>query len=91
CECDGGYMTHKPEVPTDICNYHKKMELTAFLLCFFVGESGVDWFYLAVNNPWYIVAGVLKLMTFRGLVIWWLVDWTRILVSAFPHGNGVEL
>ncbi|KAG5185471.1 hypothetical protein JKP88DRAFT_135414, partial [Tribonema minus] len=91
CECDGSYITHEPDPQTSICNYHQKSQLTTFLISFFVGCLGVDWFYLAVGNPWYIVAGVVKLITAGGFGIWWLVDFIRVLVNAFPDGNDVPL
>ncbi|KAG5180632.1 hypothetical protein JKP88DRAFT_166410 [Tribonema minus] len=88
CECDGGYITREPYPP---CDYHQKSQLTTFLISFFVGWLGVDWFYLAVGNPWYIVAGVVKLITAGGFGIWWIVDFIRVIVNAFPDGNDLPL
>ena len=34
-----------------------------FLLSFFLGALGVDWFYLCNGDAAYIVAGVFKLLT----------------------------
>ena len=87
CQCENGWMNYGDGK----CNYKQKKQLTAFLLSFFVGGLGVDWFYLCRNNARYIVAGVFKLLTLGGLGIWWLVDWIRILASAFSDGNGVDL
>ncbi|KAG5178225.1 hypothetical protein JKP88DRAFT_169122 [Tribonema minus] len=87
CECNTGYVS------TDSlqCNYAQKSELVTFLLSFFVGYLGADWFYLADGDAGYIVAGVFKLIITGGFGIWWLIDWIRILANAFPDGNGVEL
>merc|ERR1712080_26411 len=40
-----------------------KSKLVAFLLSFFLGEFGVDWFYLSNGSAGYIVAGIFKLIT----------------------------
>ena len=40
-----------------------KSKLAAFLLSFFLGALGVDWFYLCNGDAAYIVAGVFKLLT----------------------------
>ena len=69
CECDVGWINHdgKP------CSYELKPKLTAFLISFFVGWLGADWFYLAQGSGAYICAGVFKLLTLGGLGIWALV------------------
>lgn len=73
------------------CNYYQRSQLVGFLLSFFVGYLGVDWFYLARGNGWYICAGVFKILTLSACGIWWLVDWIRMVADAFPDGNGVSL
>lgn len=87
CTCDHGWIN----LDNEICSYHQKNTLVAFLVSFFVGEFGVDWFYLSCGKAGYIVAGIFKLLTFGGLGIWYLVDWIRILAGAFPDANGIEL
>jgi len=62
-----------------------------FLVSFFVGWTGADWFYLSAGSFAYIVGGVFKLLTIGGALIWWLVDWIRVLADAFPDGNGMPL
>lgn len=87
CVCSRGWLI----VDRSGCTYEQKSKLTAFLLSFFVGIFGVDWFYLSVGSWVYILLGVLKLLTCGGLGIWWIVDWIRLLVNAFLDGNGVPL
>ena len=87
CKCDEGYINYdgKP------CEYGQKSKLTAFLISFFLGELGGDWFYLSQGSGAYIVGGIFKLLTLGGLGIWWLVDWIRILADTFYDGNGEVL
>ncbi|CAH6421657.1 TM2 domain protein [uncultured virus] len=87
CLCDKNWIDNEGTT----CSYEQKPKLVAFLLSIFVGEWGVDWFYLAKGNPGYIVAGVFKLLTGGGLGIWWLVDWIRILADTFKDGNHMPL
>ena len=89
CICDRGWVLSRDG--SDVCIYQQKSKLAAFLLSFFIGGFGADWFYLSVGNGGYIVAGVFKLLTLGGVGIWWLVDWIRILTNAFLDGQGVAL
>jgi TM2 domain-containing membrane protein YozV len=65
CICTLGYVTYK----NDTCNYKQKEKLTAFLLSFFIGSLGVDWFYLSNGNAGYIVAGCFKCFTGLFLIV----------------------
>lgn len=87
CQCDSGWIDHNDKS----CSYRQRDKLTAFLLSFFVGGLGIDWFYLCRKNAGYIVGGIFKLLTLGGCGVWWLVDWIRILADAFPDGNGFDL
>jgi len=60
CVCDGGWI-NEPNTG-DVCAYEQKSKLTAFLVSFFVGSLGVDWFYLCKGNAGYIIAGIIKLL-----------------------------
>ncbi len=59
CVCFSGYVTYK----NSPCSYEQKQKLTAFLLSFFAGAFGADWFYLAGGNSGYLVAGSFKLIS----------------------------
>jgi TM2 domain-containing membrane protein YozV len=57
--------------------------LVVFLLSIFLGELGVDRFYVGK-----IGTGVLKLITLGGCGIWWLIDWIMILTDQFTDKDG---
>merc|ERR1719222_212469 len=86
CKCEGRWTNYGGE-----CNYEAKSKLVTFLLSFFVGGLGVDWFFLAEGNGGYIAGGVFKLLTGGCCGIWSLVDWIRVVANGFPDGNGVAL
>ncbi|HWM17789.1 MAG TPA: TM2 domain-containing protein [Microbacterium sp.] len=46
-----------------------KSWLATLLLAIFLGELGIDRFYLGK-----VGTGILKLITFGGFGIWWLID-----------------
>lgn len=46
-----------------------KSKVVALILSIFLGELGIDRFYLG-----YIGTGILKLITCGGFGIWWLID-----------------
>merc|ERR1719244_1852000 len=91
------------ELPED---KSRRSKLVAFLVSFFVGRFGVDWFYLSRGDVVYIVVGVVKFFLIGsagvcrgkgqwvvrvGIFIWWVVDWARILANFFPDGKGNSL
>ena len=63
-----------------------KRILPAFLLCFFLGVFGAHRFYAGK-----IGTGILELVTFGGLGIWWLVDMILILTGSFKDGDGQKI
>lgn len=60
--------------------------LTAALLSILVGAFGVDRFYLGK-----IGTGVLKLVTFGGFGVWWIIDAVLLLVNQTRDAEGREL
>jgi len=60
--------------------------IVAVLLSLFLGGLGADRFYLG-----YTVFGILKLITFGGFGIWWLVDLIRIGTGKLADADGNAL
>lgn len=60
-----------------------KSQLTAALLCFFLGGLGVHRFYLG-----YTWIGVIQLITLGGCGIWALIDFIRILTGNLTPKDG---
>jgi TM2 domain-containing membrane protein YozV len=55
-------------------------------LSFLLGWAGADRFYLHQ-----FVLGGLKLFTFGGLFIWWLIDFILLLVGQMADADGRKL
>jgi hypothetical protein len=92
CKCEHGWTYSRQARGNETkCDYQQKSKLAAFILSFFLGGLGADWYYLSVGNGGYIAAGVFKMLTLGGIGIWWLVDWIRILTNAFFDGQGYSL
>jgi TM2 domain-containing membrane protein YozV len=62
-----------------------KNKTVAILLSFFLGELGIDRFYLG-----YTGMGVLKLLTAGGLGILWLIDFIRLLTGSLKPADGSD-
>ena len=56
------------------------------ILSIILGSLGVDHFYSGE-----IGTGILKLITFGGCGIWWLIDVIMIATGSFKDGNGVPI
>lgn len=69
-----------------IKNGDAKDYLTASLLSLFIGILGVDRFYLG-----YTGLGVLKLFTFGGFGIWYLIDLILIVTGGLKTSKGEAL
>lgn len=63
-----------------------KSKTTAIILSFFLGELGIDRFYLG-----YTGLGILKLVTAGGCGIWWLIDLIRIITGGLKAADGSDL
>ncbi|MBR1769483.1 MAG: TM2 domain-containing protein [Bacteroidales bacterium] len=60
--------------------------LASILLCFFVGTLGIHIFY---NGK--IASGVLMLITFGGLGVWYIIDLILIITENFTDKKGEKL
>lgn len=63
-----------------------KSWLVALLLSIFLGELGIDRFYLGK-----IGTGILKLITAGGFGIWWLIDLILIATGSMKDAHGRSL
>ena len=63
-----------------------KTQLTAFLLCFFLGVIGVHRFYMG-----YTGIGIVQILTLGGCGIWTLIDLIRIITLDLKCKDGSEL
>lgn len=60
-----------------------KSQLTAALICFFIGGIGIHRFYLG-----YTWQGIVQVLTLGGCGIWALIDFVRILTGDLQPKDG---
>lgn len=72
----------KPNEPAQATPYRRNYFI-ALVLSIFVGEFGIDRFYLGK-----IGTGFLKLITLGGLGIWWIIDIVLIATGEMKDKHG---
>jgi len=85
CPACGADQSAQPVSTTPVADDSKDW-LVALLLSIFLGQLGVDRFYLG-----YIGLGVVKLLTAGGCGIWWLIDVIMIATDSLKDANGRSL
>ena len=60
--------------------------IITLVLAILVGGLGIDRFYTGS-----IILGVLKLVTFGGLGLWWLIDLIMLVTGSYKDGNGLPI
>ena len=63
-----------------------KSKSTTLIISILLGELGIDRFYLG-----YTGLGILKLITFGGAGIWWIIDIIMIITGKMKEAQGNEL
>ena len=77
--------TPQPSAMTTTSTTERRL-LPLLLLWFFLGMFGAHRFYAGK-----IGTGILQLLTFGGLGIWWLVDMIFIVTSNFRDSDGQKI
>lgn len=73
--------TYTPPLPQALS---PKSWLATLLLSIFLGEFGIDRFYLGK-----VGTGILKLLTLGGLGLWWLIDLIFVIAGAAKDKRGL--
>ena len=63
-----------------------KSKSTALVISIFLGELGIDRFYLG-----YTGLGIIKLITAGGFGIWWIIDIIKIATGKMKDAKGNDL
>ena len=67
-------------------NVSNKSWVLLLLLSIFLGSLGIDRFYLGK-----VGTGILKLITFGGLGLWWLIDIIFIVMGRMRDSSGLAV
>ena len=59
---------------------------TTLVLAVALGGMGIDRFYAGS-----VVLGVLKLLTFGGFTLWWIIDIILLVTGNYRDGNGLTI
>jgi TM2 domain-containing membrane protein YozV len=71
---------------TDAAVQSPKSWLATLLLSIFLGELGIDRFYLGK-----VGTGILKLITLGGFGIWWIIDIILTIAGAATDKQGLPV
>jgi len=63
-----------------------KKKSTALVLSIFLGEFGIDRFYLG-----YTGSGIIKLLTLGCFGVWWIIDIIKIANGSLKDSQGNDL
>ena len=75
--------SHEDEFVSPAVAASGKSQVTALLLCIFLGVLGIHRFYLG-----YIWQGIVQLVTLGGFFVWWIIDLVRIITGELQPKDG---
>jgi TM2 domain-containing membrane protein YozV len=86
CPTCGAQQASPSTTPAPPVSASAKRILPVFLLCWFLGFIGVHRFFVGK-----IGTGILMIVTFGGLGIWWLIDFIVIICGNFTDKDGNKI
>jgi len=82
----GAVPAYAPPTPAPVGPGMPKDWLVSLLLSIFLGYFGIDRFYMG-----YVGLGIVKLLTFGGCGVWWLIDIILIATGSLRDAQGRPL